>query len=324
MKAEIFSILPMNIRKIIQNISPIVLERVEEVRIREKRPLEIIYGDKQIFLTPVGKLTPKIDEAYIPTSEDTYKIMNLISNHSIYRLEEELKRGYITVHGGHRVGIAGKVILEKGEVKTIKDISSFNIRIARQKIGSADPVIPYIINSKEVGVHDTLIISPPQCGKTTLLRDIARQLSFGISKYNFQGKKIGIVDERSEIAGSVQGVPQNLVGPRTDVLDACPKAEGMMMMIRSMSPDVLVVDEIGRKEDTMAILEARNAGVQVIATAHGSNIGEVARRPSITSLIQQEIFTRFIILSRKRGVGTIERVLDQQFNPVLIKEKNYA
>lgn len=132
------------------------------------------------------------------------------------------------------------------------------------------------------------------------------------------------MDERSEIAGSVRGVPQNDVGLRTDVLDACPKAEGMMMMIRSMSPDILIVDEIGRQEDTLAILEARNAGVQVIATAHGSDIHEIIKRPSLSSLIQQEIFTRYVILSRERGIGTIETILNEQLRPITGKVKNYV
>ncbi|OEF95557.1 stage III sporulation protein AA [Vulcanibacillus modesticaldus] len=321
---EISAILPLNIRWIIEQLNQEIQEKIEEIRIREKLPLEIIYEDQQAFLTPRGQLTNNIEQAYYPTREDTFKLMNLISNHSIYRLEEELKRGYITVKGGHRVGIAGKVILEKGEVKTIRDISSFNIRIAKQVIGSADIIMPYIIDRKEKSIRNTLIISPPQCGKTTLLRDVARQISSGISKYHFSGIKVGIVDERSEIAGCVRGVPQNQVGLRTDVLDACPKAEGMMMFIRSMSPDVLIVDEIGRKEDALAIFEARNAGVKVIATAHGSNVGEVAKRPSLSSLIQQEIFSRYIILSRKRGVGTIETVLDEQLKPVTSKERIYA
>ena len=324
MKEEIMAILPVRIRGMFEQITKEVDESLEEIRIRENRPLEIIYANHQAFLTPNGKMTGTADAAYYPTNEDTFKIINLISNHSIYRLEEELRRGYITVHGGHRIGIAGKVILEKGEVKSIKDISSFNIRIAREKIGAADPVIPYILEKREQRVHNTLIISPPQCGKTTLLRDIARQISSGISKYQFSGRKVGIVDERSEIAGCVLGVPQNQVGARTDILDACPKAEGMMMMIRSMSPEVLIVDEIGRQEDNLAILEARNAGVQVIATAHGSSISDVVKRPSISSLIQQEIFTRYIILSRNRGVGTVERILNEQLNSIQVKERVYA
>ncbi len=268
-------------------------------------------------------MTDRENEAYLVTHDDMLKMLNLISNHSIYRLEEELKRGYITINGGHRIGISGKVLLEQGEVKSIKDISSYNIRIAKQKIGAADKVLSFLLSDREERVHNTLIISPPQCGKTTLLRDIARQLSAGLPKHHFSSKKVGIVDERSEIAGCVFGVPQNEVGPRTDVLDACPKAEGMMMMIRSMSPEVLIVDEVGRQEDTFAIVEARNAGVSVIVTAHGSNMADISKRPSISSLIQQGIFTRYVILSRTRGVGTIEKILDEDFNPIT-KVKQYA
>lgn len=306
------------------NVNQAILDKIEEIRIRENLPLEIIYDNHQDFLAADGKLTKSVEEAYIPNREDTFKIINLISNHSIYRLEEELKRGYITVYGGHRIGIAGKIVLEKGEVKTIKDISSFNIRIAREKLGSANNIIPYILNQRDNSVHNTLIISPPQCGKTTIIRDIARQISSGVDNFRFPGIKVGIIDERSEIAGCVQGVPQNDVGLRTDVLDSCPKAEGMMMMIRSMSPKVLIVDEIGRQEDTLAILEARNAGVSVIATAHGANIKEIIKRPTISSLIQQAIFTRYIILSRRKGVGTIEQIFDEQLHPITMRDKLYA
>ncbi|TCS84023.1 stage III sporulation protein AA [Tepidibacillus fermentans] len=323
MKSEILAILPNQIRQFIQMVEPTIAKEIEEIRLRENRPLEISYLNRFAFLTSKGKMTLQEQEAYIVSHDDILKMLNLISNHSIYRLEEELKRGYITVNGGHRIGISGKVILEHGEVKSIKDISSFNIRIAKQKIGVANKVIPYLIADRDGKVHNTLIISPPQCGKTTLLRDIARQLSIGVPTLRLTSKKVGIVDERSEIAGCVFGVPQNDVGPRTDVLDACPKAEGMMMMIRSMSPEILIVDEIGRKEDADAIFEARNAGVSIIATAHGSNIAEIANRPSISSLIQQGIFTRYVILSRNQGVGTIERILNEELKPVL-REKSYA
>jgi len=324
MKEEIFSILPTNIRHIILKVDVEIQNKIEEIRIRENLPLEILYENKQAFLSQNGQFVKNITEAYKPTKEDTFKLMNMISNHSIYRLEEELKRGYITVLGGHRIGITGKAILEKGEIKTVKHISSFNIRIAKEIIGSANQIIPSILNREEATVHNTLIISPPQCGKTTIIRDLARQISNGIDKYNFVGKKVGIVDERSEIAGCVEGIPQNQVGYRTDVLDSCPKAEGMMMLIRSMSPDIVVVDEIGRQEDALAILEARNAGVNVIATAHGSSISEIAKRPTIASLIQQSVFTRYIILSRRSGVGTLEQILDEELNPIFFKDRKYA
>lgn len=245
--------------------------------------------------------------SYIIRQEDAFHLLNKISQFSIYTLEEELKRGYITVSGGHRIGLAGKVILEEGKVKAIRDIASFNIRIAKEKIGIAEKIVPFIFNHS--WMH-TMIVGPPQTGKTTLLRDIARIISSGNQEKGIHAYKVGIVDERSEIAGCVHGIPQMTFGHRLDVLDACPKAEGMMMMIRSMSPDVLVVDEIGRIEDAEAIQEAVHAGIKLIMTTHGTSLEEAKNRPSLKAIIDQNIFQRFIVLSRAHGPGTITHILD--------------
>jgi stage III sporulation protein AA len=169
-------------------------------------------------------------------------------------------------------------------------------------------------------VFNTLLISPPQCGKTTLLRDLARQISNGTLHARMKGMKVGIVDERSELAGCVQGVPQHDVGLRTDVLDACPKAEGMIMMIRSMSPHLLITDEIGRMEDCEAILEAVHAGVHVITTAHGFGLSEVRKRPAIRELFKAGAFSRYIVLSRRLGPGTVEAVYDRQGERIFSRE----
>lgn len=285
---SIWSILPQAIAKQISCLSPSQQNEMEEIRIRVNRPIEVtIKGRPQYF-------------SYVVQQEDALQLLNKISNHSIYAMEEELKRGYITISGGHRIGLAGKVILENGAVKAIRDISSFNIRIARQMIGIADHLTPYLY--KEGWMH-TMIIGPPQTGKTTLLRDFARIISSGSKA--FPAQKVGIVDERSEIAGSVAGIPQLTFGPRVDVLDACPKAEGMMMMIRSMSPDVLVVDEIGRQEDCDAILEAVHAGITLFMTTHGTSFEEVINRPILKKIMDLEIFGRFIELGRMDGPGTI-------------------
>lgn len=291
----IIPFLPKNIADIIRKVPPLQLEEMEEIRIRIGRPIEITLKGTPRFLS------------YIVQSEDAIHLMNKISHFSIYTLEEELKRGYITVSGGHRIGLAGKVILEGSQVKAIRDISSFNIRIAKEKLGIAEPIIPAIYKN---GLMHTMIIGPPQTGKTTLLRDIARILSSGNLKYGIQALKVGIVDERSEIAGCVNGIPQLSFGNRVDVLDACPKAEGMMMMIRSMSPDVLIVDEIGRKEDAEAIMEAIHAGIKLIMTIHGNNLEEIQNRPSLKSILDQQIFQRFVLLSRKQGPGTITNIFD--------------
>jgi len=291
----ILNFLPKNIADLISKIPPNQKEELEEIRIRINRPIEMTLRGAPIFLS------------YIIQPEDAFHLMNKISHFSIYTLEEELKRGYITVSGGHRIGLAGKVILEEGKVKAIRDISSFNIRIAREKVGIAEPLIPFIFKGN--WMH-SMIVGPPQTGKTTLLRDIARIISSGNGAKGFQASKVGIVDERSEIAGCANGVPQLTFGHRLDVLDACPKAEGMMMLIRSMSPDVLIVDEIGRKEDAEAIQEAVHAGIKLVMTTHGTSIEEIRNRPSLRDIIDQRIFERFIILSRASGPGTITHILD--------------
>ncbi|MFJ7725406.1 stage III sporulation protein AA [Neobacillus sp. NPDC097160] len=292
----ILNFLPKNITDLISKIPPNQKEELEEIRIRINRPIEISLKGVPRFLS------------YIIQPEDAFQLMNKISHFSIYALEEELKRGYITVSGGHRIGLAGKVILEDGKVKAIRDISSFNIRIAREKVGIAEPIIPFIFQGS--WMH-TMIIGPPQTGKTTLLRDIARIISLGNTVKGILASKTGIVDERSEIAGCVNGVPQLTFGHRLDVLDACPKAEGMMMLIRSMSPDVLIVDEIGRKEDAEAIQEAVHAGIKLVMTTHGTSIEEVRNRPSLRDIIDQRIFERFVILSRASGPGTITHILNE-------------
>jgi len=296
---SILTFLPKNLASLISQIPPNQKEEVEEIRIRINRPIEITLKGAPRFLS------------YIIQPEDALNLLNKISQFSIYTLEEELKRGYITISGGHRIGLAGKVILEAGKVKAIRDISSFNIRIAREKVGIAEAIVPYIF--REDWMH-TMIIGPPQTGKTTLLRDIARIISSGNHPTGNKASKVGIVDERSEIAGCVNGVPQLTFGHRLDVLDACPKAEGMMMMIRSMSPDVLIVDEIGRREDAEAIQEAVHAGIKLMMTTHGSNIEEIRKRPSLMEIMDQKIFERFVILSRASGPGTITRILDAHGN----------
>jgi stage III sporulation protein AA len=299
---KIFRLFPDEIQQLLRDLPASIIQSVEEIRVRIEQPIEIVCSGKPIYPSerPVS-------------AEEAQVLLNRLSQHSLYALEEELKRGYITISGGHRVGLAGKVITEHGFVKAIKEISSFNVRIARQKIGIAEPLIPYLFQKNW---HNTLLIGPPQTGKTTLLRDIARLVSCGVKQRNIPSYKVGIVDERSEIAGAIKGIPQHSLGKRVDVLDACPKAEGMMMLIRSMSPQVLIVDEIGRKEDGEAILEAMHAGVQMIFTAHGRSLEDALKRPVMKPLSGLSLFQRYVILSRDKGPGTIQRIYDGSYKEI--------
>ncbi|KYG30963.1 stage III sporulation protein AA [Alkalihalobacillus trypoxylicola] len=302
MNNEIYAVLPKPISEILEKLPEELRLQVEEIRIRISRPLEVIARGTPFY-------PEKNQQLYMVTPEDGQYVLNQLSHYSFYAFEEELKRGYITIRGGHRVGLSGKVILENGQVKSLKEISSFNIRIARQTIGVAERLVSQLYDKEW---KNTLIIGAPQTGKTTLLRDLARVLSEGIPLKKIPPLKVGIVDERSEIAASVKGVPQHQLGHRVDVLDGCPKVEGMMMLIRTMSPDVLIVDEIGKEEDRIAIEEAMHSGVKVMTTAHGHSLEDVKRRPALKGLIELGVFERFIELSKSNQPGLIKKVYRYQ------------
>lgn len=313
MLETILAILPSSFHSMIVKFPPHILNQLEEIRIRERRPLEITFAGEYRFVSPQGELLPEPEQAYLPTREDCERLLDLLTNHSLYTLEEELRKGFITIRGGHRVGISGRVVLEHGAIRQMKDIASFNIRLAKEIPGAGKAVLPFLLDPAAQSVYQTLIISPPQRGKTTLARDLARLISYGEwpGLIRWGGKKVGIVDERSELAACRKGVPKFDLGPRTDVLDGCPKAEGMMMMIRSMSPDVLVVDEIGRREDAVSIHEAIHAGIRVIATAHGRGLEDVAKRPILAELLADSVFSRFVVMKGRGDPGALESVLDQ-------------
>jgi len=283
--------LPEDIQTSFKELPDQVMDSLEEIRLKTGYDTILISNKKETIVNNAKLITPRTLE----------EILNRLLDYSYYAHEDDLCNGYITLEGGHRVGICGKVTLRDSRVHLIKEISSLNIRKSREIIGAADRIMKDILD-KDTGVlANTLIISPPKCGKTTLIRDISRTLSL-------TGYRVGICDERSEIAGCYDGKPGYDLGPRTDILDSCPKAQGIKMLIRSMSPDVIVTDEIGKTEDVAAVKEALSAGVKIITTIHGSSYEEV-ENSIVGELIKAHVFDALVFLSSKPTTGTIRRIL---------------
>lgn len=282
-------------------------ENIEEIRVRINKPLMIRTEKKEYFLSSSGQFGTQFN-SYNVTKEDLLESLERMTYSSIYAAEEEMRQGFITLPGGHRVGISGETVVEHGKIRTIRNISAINIRLARQPEISIE--ILKLLLDKNKTIHHSLLVSPPRAGKTTALRFLVKQLSDGVSSLGLKGQTVGVVDERSEIAGMWQGIPSFDLGCRTDILDRCPKALGLNMLIRSMSPSVVAVDELGSPEDISALKEAVRCGVRLLATAHAGSFEELERRECLKELLQNKTFERVVILSRANGPGTIEGVYD--------------
>lgn len=285
--------LPIEIGEQIKCLPSQIKKNLEEIRIRNGQDVVLYAAGKEYALE--CRNGTKIDNIMINN------IFNSLLNYSAYACQEELTNGYITIEGGHRVGVCGRTVMENGRVKTIKDISSINIRRSREIIGVSDPCMGYLMKGKRQ-IFNTIIVSPPKCGKTTLLRDMIRNFSC-------MGFQIGVCDERSELSGMYNGRSSYDLGFRTDVLDGCPKEKGMIMLIRSMSPDLIATDEIGKKEDCHAIEAAVCAGISLLTTIHGSCYEDVISS-GVGELVEKGIFERLIFLSNLPAIGSISAIRD--------------
>lgn len=308
MEKQILKVLPSRIQQAVRE-KHLDFRFLQEIRLRAGQPVTLLYQGREERIC--GE-----DPSALVTGEEVQEAVEYICNHSLYAYENELRQGFVTIEGGHRVGVAGQVILEQGKVKNIKYISSINLRISHEIMHCADPIFPYITRQRQL-CH-TLLISPPRCGKTTMLRDLIRQISDGNEW--IKGTTVGVVDERSEIGGCYHGQAQNHLGARTDILDCCPKAEGMIMLIRSMAPQVLAVDEIGACEDLRAIEYAMHCGCRMLATAHGSSVAELRAKPYFDEMFRQKRFDRYVVLGNDHHPGEIFGIYDER-GSLLYREK---
>ncbi|NMA66212.1 MAG: stage III sporulation protein AA [Clostridiaceae bacterium] len=310
--------LPERIRHAVEKIDDRYIRELEELRIRAGLPLMGVFSGYDCFIGPDGQLSDKTGHALIVSPEEVTNLFYLLCEHSVYAYQEDINRGFITIKGGHRAGICGTIVYQDEKIIGVRDISSINIRLARQLKGCADSIFNCIIRNSH-DIYNTLILSPPRCGKTTLLRDLARSISQG--GRDFKGLRTAVIDERSEIAAIYKGIPQNDLGPRTDILNGCRKKDGIEIALRGMSPHVIIVDELGHQEDAEAVKMAWNAGVRIIATVHAFSLEDYKRRFGVDQLAFRNGFERIILLGINNGKRWI-RVMDSDGNELDFLDKN--
>lgn len=305
---EIMHMFPQAMRNKWKRVAQMA-DRLQEIRLRVKVPAAVLVDGREWFVDELGNLLDRPPKGCGSEPEELEALLKHLCQYSVYAFADEIRQGFITIQGGHRVGLAGQVILEeKNQIRNLKYIRYLNIRIAHEVKGVSDDILAYLYD-RQGGVYNTLLVSPPGCGKTTMLRDIIRHLSNG-TMYG-PGMNVSVVDERSEIAGSYMGVAQNDVGIRTDILDGCPKQEGMMMLIRAMAPKVLAVDELGSEEDIRALQTASGCGCRLLATIHGSSLEEIRTKKYMCDIMEDKLFERYLVLTRKNGRCEIEGIYDE-------------
>lgn len=296
------SIFPANTGKLWAEVLKNI-RHITEIRIRAGRPILIYWNQREISLDENGNFLYVSEKGKRFSYQELQNLLDFWCQDSRYAFLNEMKRGFLTIEGGHRIGICGEVISDdEKKVQLIKYISSVNIRVAHEIKGAADRIMAYIYG--EEYVKNTLIVSPPGAGKTTLLRDIIRQLSDGNNLHS--GINIGLVDERGEIGACFQGIPQLDVGIRTDVLDNCEKITGMRMLLRAMAPSVIAVDELGNEQEVELILQMIGNGCGIIATVHGNSIEDIKRNSTLKELWKQKIFENIIFLSRNKNLFQLQ------------------
>ena len=304
-KQDILPYCTPKLQALLKNVSE--QEPLEEIRIRAQHPAQLVFNGYERLLYLLGGEPAA-------TQEDCQRIMECMCEHSVYAWQQEFQNGFLTLNGGYRVGLCGRAVMKDRVFSHFSDITSINIRISRACIGAADPLMRYLIR-EDGSCYHTLILSPPGCGKTTMLRDIARQLSYGIAG---APKRVCVVDERFEIGGSIRGAFRFDLGPRTDYLSGCDKAAACMIALRTLAPEVLITDEIGTRDDADILLEGALCGVTVIASAHAPDIRTLQRRSFLKSLFENAFFERIVLLTKQKGTGTIAGIWNEDFETIFM------
>ena len=286
--------LPLRLRQEALSLPEGDRARAEELRLRAGWPMTAVLPEGE---RPLGG--PPVE------GRELEQLVEIASRASLHTVLDQVRRGYLTFEGGHRIGLCGTAALREGEIHALRAISSANLRIARQVKGAAAPVLDGLCPGGRLA--DTLILAPPGLGKTTLLRDVIRSVSEG---EGCTPLRVSLADERGEVAAMYSGRPQLEVGRRTDVAEGCPKAQGLMLLLRAMNPQVLAVDEITAPEDVGALITAAGCGVTLLATAHGEGRAGLERRPLYRPLLDEGLF-RFLVRIRREGerrIYTIEEL----------------
>lgn len=278
-------------------------ESLREIRFRTGRGLMIETAEGEVLLDASGGAVTSERESYRVTEQDVKTALELLTGYSVYAFEEELRQGYFTVEGGHRIGVAGRAVVEGGRVQRLSSISFLNVRVAHECTGCSKELFRRLYGDGQY--YHTLLFAPAGCGKTTFLRDLIRLLSN-------TGLRVGVADERSELAACHYGIPQHDLGMRTDVMDGCPKAEAMGMLLRSMTPQILAADEIGMEADVFAIRAAAGSGCKVVASAHGGSLEELIRNPVLRTLWEERRFERYVSLEKKGSSFGVKEIYDSE------------
>ena len=280
---------------------------IYEIRIRANKPIMINYKGKYLELKETNEFSKN---TIIGTQELISYIVSVATKQSVYAYNDQIKECFVTTDGGMRIGICGTAIYNNGMIATIKNITSLNIRISHQVIGASEKIINMLCYNNKV--KNTLVISPPGAGKTTLIRDIVYQLSNEKRVQN-----ILVVDERFEIAG--MGRNNHIeIGNYVDVISGAGKGFAFSSALKTMCPSVIVTDEISRENDIESIKQAIKSGVAVIASAHAKDLNDLRFKAYFNDIIKDKYFERIVILSTRNGVGTIEGVFDENLRGIYL------